>query len=282
MPIAGAWAPYYAELTEDSICWNDQMDPNNPPDILTNGALDFYKAYIAHPEMKPKEVDPKGMLDAFIRIKSGPEVRNFVMRYGPLELCSDGLPATRWHRPGLGLTCMPPSWEGCDTWCEKLAHWLDYVRIANSIVDITSALNQDQKAPADCWAGTQVFLSIDTQTTARQGIAQQKIWLAFLIEGWLQLGDASLTFSWSRSEPEFSLHGNTFATLGLQMMFAVSQKQRLVFCSACGEPYTRKRKPQRHRNNYCSQACKKSGAVLRKRAERQKKRGESGDGQERE
>ena len=64
----------------------------------------------------------------------------------------------------------------------------------------------------------------------------------------------SLIWRYGKS-PDFAIEVNTWGSIVMQMMIAVSGKHGLEVCSGCGIAYTRTRKAQSGRRNYCSD-CK--------------------------
>lgn len=282
LPIIGSWIPYHSEIRGDFVCWNRDFDPDDPPSSTNLG-----EAFVHLKSLVPSKANPKGMLDTFIRIKNESDVLRFVQKYGALQLCENGSTVTRLHGPLDGFPCMPDHWIE-PLWHERLDHWYSYVRVARGIIDAASALHEGERASEEFWYGTNFILEpldvvsdiedprlsdangqVNPKWISRQPVARQRRHLASLVEAWLYRGDVQLGFSWGSSGPDFDLNGATFATLGIQLMFAVSKNQRLTICDGCGKPYTRDRKPQRGRRNYCPD-CIERGIDIRDRKRRQR------------
>ena len=282
--ITGPWIPYHAEIRGDFICWNRDYDPEDPP-----SSTNIFAAAVHLMDRGSSEANLKRMLDAFIGLKNEQDVLRFVKTFGTLQLCTKGDPVTRVHSPSASLDCMPEGWSD-NLWCERIDQWLSYVQVADGILKVASALHQDEQAPEEYWRGTNFILqgpdtvtdSDDPRLTypngqvnykwiAGRSVARQQKHLALLVEAWLSFGDIQFDFAWTPSGPDFGLNGNTFSTLGIQLMMAVSSRQRFSICSLCGRLYARKNKPQRRRRNYCDD-CKTRGSTLRKQAQRAKEK----------
>lgn len=273
LPIADTLIPVFSELQDGYVCWHPEYDPQNPPDDTgPSGYIDVTRML-----ERPNQIDAKtdGMLDAFIQLRDGEGILRFVRTFGPLHLCSDGLPLTELH-PGLELDCIPHDWPYC-LWPEKLDHWLKFVRRAKAILGIAAALHQEEKGDSVDWALLEYSIKpaggyrINLKDMSRESLRTQRQNLAWRIEDWLNHGDISQSFTWPDRGPSFGFVGSTFGVLGLQLMFAVSKGQRMTICDGCGGAYTRDRKPTRGKRNYCT-ACKDGGVDKRDRKRRQRAR----------
>ena len=281
IPITGPWIPYHAELRGDYICWNRDYDPKDPP-----SSTNVFAAAAHLMDRGPTEANLKRMLDDFVGLKDEQDVLRFVKTFGTLQLCTNGDPVTRVHSPSASLDCMPEGWLD-NLWCERIDQWLSYVQVADGILKVASALHEDEKAPEEYWQGTNFILQrpdtrpdihdsrpnglVNYKWISGRSVVRQKKHLALLVKAWISFGDIQFDFTWAPSGPDFSLNGNTFTTLGIQLMMAVSSSQRSSICSMCGRLYARDRKPQRRRRNYCEN-CKTQGSTLRKQTERARKR----------
>ena len=219
-------------------------------------------------------VDPKGMLDAFVRIKDGQGVLRFAQRYGVLGLCAKGHPPRPEHRGPwfYAEECIPEGWPNCP-WHETVEHWLMYIGRANALLKIAAALHQSDTTLQSDWDQILAAFSgfIGGGAFAQPTLDAQRGVLSLAIDDWLRMGDISPTFSWEQHAPNIGLMGSTFGNLGIQLMFTVSKSQGLAVCDGCGQTYLREgRKPQKGRKNFCSerQCGSKASARLRKRAER--------------
>ncbi len=256
------WVPEEVWLTEERLCWK------------------------APPSGGWKSVDPKGALDAFMRIKDKEGVLKFARRFGVLSLCYHELPSThsgrrlipsgKDHGPGLGA-CDPLGEAG-----EPVEIWLQYASKARALVGLSGSLLTNQPCRYDDWRD---LFSPKPLLDGGPG-AEDLGWaipylnrdrklrgyhVALNITYWTQLGGVVPAVTWS-DETEYStkffLWSSTFGALGIQMMLAFTRARSLATCDGCGKPYSRKgRLPQRGKRNFCED-CKAVGPRLRKRDHR--------------
>lgn len=125
-----------------------------------------------------RPTDPKGMLDAFVRIRSGGDILRFALKYGVLVLCEHDLPVFHnlsgklsdtirptlcpplvwekafWVRPGDRDPLDPTKGTGFreETYWAPLQTWFSYVRLAKSLLSLAAALHQGQRGAAKDWA----------------------------------------------------------------------------------------------------------------------------------
>jgi hypothetical protein len=257
-PVERPEIPAYVEWDGELIRWSLFSHPDFPDD----------------PRWRPRIVDPKGMLDRFLRIESATDVLQFARTYGVLELCEHNLPSTHApspYPPSIGtpvIGCRPLGWSNGQAW-EQVQSWFDYVSEANGIVRAASALQQGKNADAEDWAkafgpmqpmvGAKGLTTMDEE---RQALAQR-------VQHWMRLGNVHPFMQWNpQEEPGFGLSGRTFGTLAIQIALAVNRAQDWAICSVCAALYSRQRAPQRGRRNYCSSKCARVGDSLRKRRQR--------------
>jgi hypothetical protein len=256
-PLERAYAPAWAAIEGDRLVYEWIAET---PD----GGHDW-----------PRDVDPRRMLDRFIRIRSGADVARFAGRYGVLGICEHGLPAS--HSP----TPQPLPKSGTATWCyaigffdtpqwEPIERWFHFARQAETLVQIAAALHTAVMPSQDLWAGAFAGYATMPYTTEPWDHATHRFTLAECVNEWLALGNARPRFAWHAGDeaPAFELGGGTFATLALQLALAVAGQQALAICDGCQIPYTRERKPQTGRRNYCADCGPRMAARIRKRAQR--------------
>jgi hypothetical protein len=103
--------------------------------------------------------------------------------------------------------------------------------------------------------------------------AHDRIILRMILTRWLRLGDMRLGFDWTGTGPTLKLvfgGAGLFGALGVQLLLAVARTKGFTFCSACGLPFTPKRRPradERHYHPTCREAALRDAA----RAYRQRK-----------
>ena len=300
----GVWSPEYAVIKDGQLWWHPYLNPDDPPDYVVVGEpLDFRKILDYHEKHGPKSVDPKGLLDRFLHIKTPEDILMFTKDYGPLQLCRGGEPINPGHRPGsLDLTCMPSGWPG-SWWSEGTDHWLRYVSAATGILAAAALLHLEEDVPEVHWDAMNWILSVpynqphnrlpegvsinaaslanpnyenvargDIEAHREEHIETERRFLSMALDSWLRMVEFGMSFSWSGADPQVSFLSGTSATLVLQIIFAVTGSRGTAFCSGCGLIYFRgRRKAQTGRRNFCPK-CKEEGvdAKVRKRAQRAK------------
>jgi hypothetical protein len=290
-PLVEVDVPRYINLVGDRLYWSYavEAETNRPLDHInaTDEPLQDIKprdpggvGFQVTPLQRPLSVDPIRMLDAFVRIKDGPDVLQFARKYGVLELCAEGDNHPRDLRKIMrrfSPECTPEGWP-TTPWHERVEHWLSYVQGANSVLSIAAALYQDDRDDRDelprasDWhkALAPWRMLVDSASTLNQESPQsQRGLLGMIIDRWLHGADTRPTFRWERSGPKIGLIARTFGMLGVQLMFTVSKSQGLAVCDGCGQAYIREgRKPQRGRMNFCKVCGETVAAKLRKRKQR--------------
>ena len=222
-----------------------------------------------------------GMLDRFTRIESPRDAAVFAQSYGPLQLCTHGLPWVHVHETDEGYSDL---WNPYRTPCEPMAaerftDWFKWTGCARSILVSAVALHDGRLPAMDEWsrivnAISPVDSSYDYAAQFEaEGVDEARFSLGELLNSWLRMSDVRPKFSWD-PDPGVYLQARTFGELGIQLMRAVSQGHGLVTCSGCGVPYMRKgRKPQAGRRNYCPDCGQRAALRDAQRARRAKERG---------
>ena len=98
--------------------------------------------YLVYAFRSRRQVDTDGMLDVFVRIENANDVLAFVLAYGPLRLCSHGLPWTHILEPDEGFREM---WAPDESQClvgfrERVDDWFKWVACARSLLTASAAL----------------------------------------------------------------------------------------------------------------------------------------------
>lgn len=251
-----------------------------PPRVeLENGYLLWwrYDADSANPH--GLETSSRGMLDAFVRVKTPEDVLRFARRYGYLALCEHGLPATHnWTGEKAG--CYPLGWH--QRVCrEPVERWVHYASEARALVSIAAELQQGKEGQEESW---QALLDRYREDDPRLELARncrataegRRSLLSSLVNEWLARANARLSLTWNAAKSRWDLmmRGTTFTILATQLMFAIGGAHRLAICDACGQPYLREgRAPQSGRLNFCPR-CRgtRKANTLRQRRYRAKKR----------
>jgi len=260
--------PAYAKIEDDCLRW----EWDSPSD----------------PTQRQRDADPKGALDAFLRIRDARGVLRFARRYGPLGICEHGLPAS--HNPP------PPAAIHSRTvwWCSPLGRdpldrWYYFAGLARAVIAIAADLRQNKPGSVADWR------TIFAEAPGPDYVDGADDWRASLVEhlassveagrrclsdvllGWLDLGNVRPALDWpvANAAPSLSLIGNTFGVLGVQLLFAVAAAHSLAICSGCSTPYLRKSKPRSDRRNFCAMCGATVASRLRQRDYRARMRGGS-------
>lgn len=255
--------------------------------------------------------NPKGMLDAFVRIKNAADILRFVLKYGVLVVCEHGLPVSHNLK-----SCVPLVWEKAswspetgtarqETLWAPLETWLSYVRLAKSLLSLAGELHRGQRGAAEDWdIALRTFLPPDNAgkvggpiallggapvEDVSQVLAGAKApyypfklswgpyYLSQVVDAWLSYGNVRPRFWWSPTgNPSFSLLGTmpscVFAPLGVQLMLAIARSNAVALCSGCGTPYLRQgRQPQPGQRNYCPNCGERVANRDRQRSWRMRK-----------
>lgn len=230
--------------------------------------------YLPDPAHSKDSICPKGMLNAFVRIRDGEDIVRFARRYGVLQICAHGQPVA--HR----RACDPLADER-GRW-DPVPRWLAYVAQAKAILDIAGKLHREIPVkPAD-WKGLdELFSWVYPDGVSREiqenpdrntrSFHQTLVILTLLT--WVELADVKPLLWWFGEKPSIRLYyayrGWTFGVLTVQLMMAVGTARDVALCDGCGLPYLRlNRAPQRGRRNYCLECRGTVAARLRKRAQR--------------
>ena len=225
------------------------------------------------------------MLDHFVRIETAEDVLDFAQLYGPLHLCTHGLPWAHIYEPDEGFRDL---WVADRSSCERpfeerVEDWFKWVACARGLLSASATLHSDMRPGVADWEGISRGLSptadggealFDYLSSGDLGDAT--LMLGDFLWFWLRISDVRPKFSWD-PEPRFFLQAGVFGELGIQIMQAVSHAHGLAICSGCGNAYMRKgRKPQSGRRNYCSDCGLKVARRDSQRVRRQKLRGDHG------
>jgi hypothetical protein len=226
------------------------------------------------------------MLRAFVNLVDAPPKRvlTFARHWGPLGVCSHGLPSS--HE----LNCAPCGWDGHGGW-ELLERWDYYTRRAQAVLFLASRLRKCNTGPVAQLKPLLNDLSgllLGAGRLHTKEICPPDWWMLVLrvVNEWIEHGgvrprlhmsrDTSenlprlvLTPTYRSQVPEFSL----FGALGMQLALAVSGERGLAFCSSCGtcfEPGQQLRKDVRHYCSDCADRGKWRNAAAAYRARKKK------------
>lgn len=213
------------------------------------------------------DVSTDELLDYFTRIKDGDGVLRFSRGYGVLSLCSHG----HYKHEG-GKDCPGPRnfsqvhVPGDDEaflFREPLSGWLRHVEVVNAVLRVGAALHQGKSPSASDW---QAIESDELLGYPLRSLALPPDWdsLLYVLDGWLLEGNIHPQVSMHDGRPRVTFGGDTWSTLGLQVVLSVTGEGRTAVCDGCNRVYPRTRKPQRGRRNFC-QVCSEDGTADRMR-----------------
>lgn len=250
-----------------------------PEDVSVDGGRLLYGP--AHGALGPsltsgrRVIAKPRMLDEFVRLPRAKNhdtaVLRFARRWGALEICSahakprSHLPL-RFQRllddPPL---CRPAGGPPYGNWGEDVSRWLHYARQAQSILDLAARLmpaDATAVAPTDWpvealgdlfWPELERHFDGgrkegDGSVFAEVGggigreVPVQRRLVAEAVQGWLDLGDAHVTYRWEDDSAEVDLGSNSlFGGLALQLALAVARIESLQFCAECGDGFAPRR-----------------------------------------
>ena len=242
---------------------------------LVDGDLCWWWSCSGQKAERPRDAVTVGALDAFIRLRSGQDVLRFAGRYGVLNICEHGVPASHNPMPpmaGFGGYngpggCFPAGWEH-GLVREPIDAWFHFARQAAAMLRVGAALRQGQPGSPTDW-GT-IFVASE-RPLVPEDLSFGRIVLSNVVNEWLAIGNVRPTFRWwsTAEAPVFTLGGGAFANLAVQLMLAISGSQAVAVCDGCQRTYFRQgRSPQAKRRNFCSDCGEPMRARLSKRDQR--------------
>ncbi len=200
--------------------------------------------------------DTSGLLDQFIGLADATPKRicAFAQKWGPLYKCSTHLPRAFWN-DAVGDHCWQNSaspnacrWEGVDV----LSDWRVQSARARATLLAAALLYQGQRIKEELW-----------RDICCGSVAEAKCWaeldpelhgpiLASYVNGWRREFTQPPTIAVGLDMKLLITYGFGFLPAAwVQLSQAVTRQYGLCICTGCGRPYTRPRKPQVGRDNYC-------------------------------
>ena len=215
---------------------------------------------------------------------AGERVQEFAQKWGMLELCEHGKPATHnwiYAPPSVSsqflnqeekLWCYPTGVEPVDSWCS-------YARECRTMLLIAAQLHGSEPTSRENWKDLYDRLDttgaiIDLPSVLSDHLSSpmfseaQPFALSEFVNRWLQLGDVRPSFVWEDlSKPPHITFGTPsigklFAALAIQLMVAISGSDGPIICSSCAKPYFPDRRPRSGEAHYCrSRLCARKAAL---------------------
>ncbi|HUG00891.1 MAG TPA: hypothetical protein VML95_03450 [Longimicrobiales bacterium] len=212
----------------------------------------------------------------------------FAKRYGPLELCEEHeLPvghspyAASLHTPGAAEPCFAPRAQASPDephWrFVPVEVWRRYARDVQGALSLAAAHHNGRIGPRDDWNQLLRWLEIDVTPKWLGDLADERFFLAFIVDRWVDLSGLRPTLSWTDKRPEIGLgSGELFGAVLRELIFAIGRVHGLKVCAGCGEPFI-----AQYRRKWCARCGKKAAdraAQRRRRAKIRKVNKETPDG----
>jgi hypothetical protein len=109
-------------------------------------------------------------------------------------------------------------------------------------------------------SGTAVHLFRPAWSDQALQISHERGNLGSIVDEWLQLGGARISFQWFADRPRTSIEvSGLLGALAVQLMAAVGRVDAIACCTECRRFYSPARRPAAGRSNYCdAQDCRKA------------------------
>jgi hypothetical protein len=220
-------------------------------------------------------VSAAGALEAFQDVHDGGTALRFARRYGVLDLCQHGIPASA---PSSVVPGHIPGWcahIGTDgrVW-EPITRWVSYARQVRALLNLAVALEKGEPGLNADWAA-----AWDEDREVPDSPKSRAYQLASVVNHWIWLGGVRPMLH-SGTALELRLGGGgTFGILAVQLALLVTQAHNLAVCSGHTGFYLRglgRRAPKSGQSNFCPNCEGRVAARLRKRRERARRRAEQG------
>jgi hypothetical protein len=208
------------------------------------------------------------LLGEFIRLADGDdrEITRFARKYGALGLCAHGLPS---GQPG----CARKTQHG-EGFRESLQSWRHYAARARALLNLAAAVSEGRVGDRTEWQvlGSRSMLGRKAAPLPKpEDREYQRQYVAFEIRTWLLQSGAVPAITWDGKTPVFRLRApDLIGVIGIALMSAVLRSGSTMICSACGLPYTPKRKPAVGKNHYCQKCGENKKAAKRLWARKQR------------
>jgi hypothetical protein len=217
-------------------------------------------------------------LHAFAKLTTPVQVEKFALRYGPLRICEDGLPASHNPPNSSGTGCLLQRVRG--TFWEPLSVWFRYATevralqmVAKRLVNHRPGEFEDWKALGVRWWDSRQPDLVDKRSN-RYGIltnqdkpsddevlaqvAVERSEIASLVTGWLKIGDVRSTITWGRRSGPVQRWNGVGLFGGLAVRLAADLGGLgMVPCSGCSN-LTTPRSNSPGKNHWCDD-CRGNG-----------------------
>lgn len=261
-----------------------------PAEVRVKGDVLQYR-WATSTERPRRPPQQTGVLDGLLEatggdVVDGDAVATFARRWGVIEVCPHGLPAT--HRParssstGPQCSIVPVRQDRrrlVDWWQEPLSSWGDLGKRARAMLTVAATVHDQKPAPLETWREAAWDLPMYSGSQSRFIAASERPAMAAAVNGWLTIGGVGVEYVWEGDRPTLTLRPRSLVgAIGLQLAFSAARTDGLRLCFNCGRPYTPERTPAPNRRNYCKDCGLKAAQRQAARDYRERKKKEKSNG----
>lgn len=259
-----------------------------PDEIGFDGVTLTWDQTMLHSHMLER---PAGLVDALLDLAeaAGPEIAQFARTYGVVVLCDQHqLPIEHW-RPtsGLPTPCTP---LGGSTPYLPVEWYPRFSRQVGALLRLAAAVHLDTPGQDEDWLMVLPDMAGDRTTITKtwkerrvsetERVDEDREVLGEILDAYLRVADAHLTFEWTNEFPTYELRTPTiFSAVVVAVVYAISRTDGVAVCSACGRPYVPKRRPAPGRRSYCPRPeCSTNARIRDANREMRARKRRQGDG----
>jgi hypothetical protein len=228
--------------------------------------IELNEGALIYSNWSSKKVRPgPGLLEDFVQLyrSSDEEILKYARRWGVLGICEHGLPSS--HNSETGPAgCFPNELDKGWLWfTEPVERWRYFSRKFSAIQYVGAYLNQDKLGDEVDWElieRPRVYLNQNFEPRQRPrfpaDLAEGRLLLARELNKLIRIGQVRPGVAWDEKKAHWQITLeadsllNLFGLVGLSLVQSIC-RQDLVICSACGNSYKPKRRPNPERRNYC-------------------------------
>ncbi len=239
------------------------------------------------------------VLARFVRLSgaSDAQVVRFVRKYGPLDLCSHGIPASHSPSPvrcGAGLRKGGIRVEATAQYREYATLLASTLRVAECHHAGSALFVEDVEVFAEHWRGnsrehwsrapqrlaTTVQLMPEVwRDSVKAGVGRVRLRLTAnpspvaVANWWLDVGAIYPRLSADSGTMTLTWPPGAWGAIGAQLVYALMREHNTAPCANCGASVRRARRPNRNRDTYCNRTeCQTVAARRRKQRQRARER----------
>lgn len=264
------------------------LEQGNDPDILLNGSIGFHQSLAGsgwrYNSLRPTE--SKTLVKEFLNLAelaldcAGEAVRKFVLRWGPLWLCTNHADCC-WTPPSYSNS-NPFNIQRQCRWfpSEPVIVFLARAKQAKAAIEIAGFLSENQHAPMEYWRTLSGQRGVgyesrfpDGSVGRLDGKGKADLWvqqnhLIREINRFLTIANGpSFRLAWSRKQGHPVMVQDTglgfFRLVWLQIAQSICGGKGIFKCDACGRYFIPNRKPREGENHFCLSCGKNKAAAKR-------------------